>query len=253
MFKLNNIIITDLDIPMLVHSRKGETFEMTDRPSFGLSFCLTGQITYVMDQKSYISHPGTAVILPKGASYTLFRDKEGLFPLFNFDCENYDCPEIQVIDLHNPKSCIQKFDTIQKMVLHGTSRLKILSAFYDLLGSVFEDSLPSSPLLQSAIQYMNENLSRPDLSNQSIAAHFNISEVYLRKLFNLYYKTTPRQYLLNQRIQKAMYLLISTALSITEISIECGFANLYHFCRTFKQRTGLTPTEYAAKNRFYEI
>ena len=50
-----------------------------------------------------------------------------------------------------------------------------------------------------------------------------------------------------------MHLLISTALSITEISIECGFANLYHFCRTFKQRTGLTPTEYAAKNRFYEI
>ena len=66
-------------------------------------------------------------------------------------------------------------------------------------------------------------------------------------------QTTPRQYLLNQRIQRATYLLINTTLSITDIAGECGFSNLYHFCRTFKQRTGLTPSEYAAKNRFYEI
>ena len=100
---------------------------------------------------------------------------------------------------------------------------------------------------------MNENLAIPDLSNQSIAAQLSISEVYLRKLFHQHYQTSPRQYLLKQRMQKAMYLLINTTLSITEISVECGFTNLYHFCRTFKQRTGLTPTEYAIKNRFYEI
>lgn len=253
MYDLNNIIITELDPPMLVHSRKGETFKMTDRPSYGLSFCITGQITYVMDHIKYISKPGTAVILPKGASYTLFRDKEGQFPLFNFDCQYYHCPEIQIIDLSNPKACLQKFDTIQKMVLHGKSHLQILSAFYDLLSSICEDSLPFSPLLQTALQYMNENLAIPDLSNQSIAAQLSISEVYLRKLFHQHYQTSPRQYLLKQRMQKAMYLLINTTLSITEISVECGFTNLYHFCRTFKQRTGLTPTEYAIKNRFYEI
>ena len=253
MYDLSNIIITELDPPMLVHSRKGETFEMTDRPSFGLSFCITGQITYVMGDKKYISKPGSAVILPKGASYTLYRAKEGLFPLFNFDCQNYHCYEIQVIDLPNPKVCLQKFDTLQKMFLHGKSRLQILSAFYDLLSSVCDDSLPNSPLLQSALQYMNDNLANPDLSNQGIATQLNISEVYLRKLFNQHYQTSPRQHLLNLRMQKAMYLLINTTLSITEISIECGFTNLYHFCRTFKQRTGLTPTEYAIQNRFYEI
>ena len=248
-----NLIITEVDPPLQVHSKKGETFEMVNRPSYGLSLCISGQITYVMNQKTYVSRPNTAVILPKGASYTLIRDKEGLFPLLNFDCDNYDGSEIQVLSLSNPKSCLQKFHTLQKMALHNPSRFKILSAVYELFDSVLEDSLPRSALLHSILQYINENLSDPDLNNQSIARQFKISEVYLRKLFNQYDSSTPRQYLLHQRMQKAMYLLINTTLNISDIAPECGFSNLYHFCRSFKQRTGFTPTEYAAKNRFYEI
>lgn len=250
---LNHIAVTDLDLPILVHSKKGETFEMTHRPCFGLSFCISGQITYIMNGKHYVSNPHTAVILPQDASYILLRDKEGLFPLINFYCENYQSDEIQTISLQNPKVCIQKYDTLQKMFLHNQPRLKILSAFYDLLGSVAEETMPIPVLLQSAVQYIDENIANPELSNQIIANHINISEVYLRKLFNRYYKTTPKQYLLNQRMQRAMHLLLNTTLSITAITQECGFSNLYHFCRAFKQRTGLTPTEYAAQNRLYEI
>ena len=253
MHDLQNLTITDLAPPILVHSQKGDTFEMTNRPFYGLSFCISGQITYVMNDKHYVSTPNTAVILPMGASYTLLREKEGLFPLFNFSCENYTCTDIQVIPLPNPKACMQKFNTLQKLFLHGASRLKILSGFYDLLDSVCQETMPTSTLLQSAVQYINETISNVSLSNQLIADQFNISEVYLRKLFHQYMQTTPRQYLLNQRIQRATYLLINTTLSITDIAGECGFSNLYHFCRTFKQRTGLTPSEYAAKNRFYEI
>ncbi|MBQ7015560.1 MAG: helix-turn-helix transcriptional regulator [Firmicutes bacterium] len=253
MHRLNNIIITELEPPILVHSKKGENFEMIDRPSYGLSFCLSGQITYIMNNKQYISDPNTAVILPKGTSYTLLRDKEGLFPLLNFQCENYEIDHIIVVHLQNAKSFIQKFEALQKMFLHNTPRLKTLSAFYDLLHSVWESTIPTSPLLQSAIQYIDEHLADPDLSNQFIARQLSISEVYLRKLFNQFYKTSPKQYLLNQRMQRAMYLLLGTTMSITTISQECGFSSLYHFCKTFKQRTGLSPTEYAAKNRFYEI
>ncbi len=253
MHELSDIIITELEPPILVHSKKGETFEMVDRSSYGLSFCLSGQITYIMNNKHYVSTPNTAVILPKGTSYTLLRDKEGLFPLLNFHCENYEIDHIHVITLQNATSYIQKFEALQKMFLYNVSRLKTLSAFYDLLHSVWEATIPTSPLLQSAMQYIDEHLADPDLSNQFIARQLNISEVYLRKLFNQHYKTTPKQYLLNQRMQRAMYLLLGTTMSITAISQECGFSNLYHFCKTFKQRTGLTPTEYAAKNRFYEI
>ena len=37
------------------------------------------------------------------------------------------------------------------------------------------------------------------------------------------------------------------------IAQDCGFSSVYHFCRCFKQRTGKTPTQYAAENKTYQI
>ncbi len=75
----------------------------------------------------------------------------------------------------------------------------------------------------------------------------------MRKLFLKQYKLTPKQYILQMRIQKAKQLLEESPFTVAAISEKCGFSNPYHFSRAFKQRTGLTPTQYAAQNRFYEI
>ena len=37
------------------------------------------------------------------------------------------------------------------------------------------------------------------------------------------------------------------------ISEECGFSNPYHFSRLFKEKTGLTPTEYLNQNRSLKL
>ena len=42
-------------------------------------------------------------------------------------------------------------------------------------------------------------------------------------------------------------------LKINAVAEHCGFSNQYHFCRLFKEKTGLTPTEYMKQNRIYKI
>ena len=64
------------------------------------------------------------------------------------------------------------------------------------------------------------------------------------RLFRQCYGLSPYQYLQEQRLSKAKYLLKSSALAIGEIADELGFENPNSFSRLFKLRTGYYPSEY---------
>ena len=250
---LNNIIVTDIQQPFIVHSEKGRIFQMKNRHSYGLSLCLSGQITYTMNEKKFIADPSNIVILPQGGEYILSGDKEGIFPVINFKCENFNYDEIIVIPLENPQACIKDFETLKDLFLHNGNHHKIYSTFYELLDKVSSASTKKKSPLDSVIKYISENIHSPELSNTYLARKNGISEVYLRKLFSVHYNITPKQYILDIRIRKAKQMLCDTPFSVTTIAEECGFSNVYHFCRSFKQRTGLTPTQYATNNKVLKI
>ena len=253
MDNLDNIVITDIEIPIVVHSEKGRKFQMANRQSYGLSLCISGQITYTMNGENYISKQNNAVLLPQGGTYSLFGDTEGLFPVINFKCKNFNCNEIMVFKLENPQAFLKSFETLKNLFLYNKNRLKIYSVFYELLSKIYHENLQTHTLLDSAIQFIAENTKNPTLSNTCIAKQIGISEVYLRKLFLSYYHITPKQYVLDIRIRKAKQLLCDTPFSVTAIAEECGFSSVYHFCRAFKNKTGMTPTEYANLNKIFQI
>ena len=71
--------------------------------------------------------------------------------------------------------------------------------------------------------------------------------------FIKHFGTSPKQFIIDLRIQRAKQMLAEGALSVSIISEKCGFSNPYHFCRLFKQRVGITPSEYRKANLIYEI
>lgn len=253
MLNLHDIVITDIPEPYTVHSEKGRYFEMHNRSTFGLSFCLQGEIIYNMDGKTYSSHPGNAILLPQGGYYHLFGKKEGYFPLINFRCEHLNCHTITVLPLQNPQSYIKDFETLQNLFLFPQNRLKIFGTFYELLDKLHKEQQPYHALLSPVISYIESHMTEQDLSNTLLAKHIDISEVYLRKLFAAHLNTTPKQYILDIRIRKAKQLLSDPTLSVTAIAEACGFSSLYHFCRSFKEKTGMTPTQYAVQSRVHEV
>ena len=95
-----------------------------------------------------------------------------------------------------------------------------------------------------AAAYMEQNYSNAGLTNQNVADHLDVSEVYFRRLFREEFHTTPKQYILDLRIRKAKQLLAEGHLPVNEISESCGFSSVYHFSRAFRQAAGLSPTEY---------
>ena len=252
MKKLNDIIVTDICEAITVFSEKGRVFSMKNRESYGISFCLDGQITYIHNGAKFISDKKHAVILPKAQSYTLYGNKRGYFPLINFQCEDDLCDTFILIPIEDTKSFMNDYERIKALSLFEGNNAKIMSIFYGMLDRL--SSLGRAEgLLKPALRYIEQNFSDPSLTNQLLAKECKISEVYLRKLFDKELKISPKQFIIDIRIQKAKQLLSEGSLKVRTVSEMCGFSNPYHFCRIFKAKCGLTPTEYACINKYYKI
>lgn len=248
-----NAVVTDIYAPIPVFSERGRVFSMEKRKSYGLSFCTGGQITYTQNGKSCIGHAGNVILLPKDATYSLYGDKEGLFHVINFQCEHLDCREITAIPLSNPTACLRKMKLLSQQFLFNDKHLKIYNLFYELLDQIqWQQSAAHNPL-SPMMAYLEQHISDPELTNEKLAARMGISEVYFRKLFKNHYGITPKQYILDVRISKAKQLLPDSSFSVTAIAELCGFSSVYHFCKIFKQKTDLTPTEYAENNQYKTI
>ena len=251
MFK--NIIVTEIQKPFTVFSQKGRTDCTENRLYYGLSFCLDGQITYNYNGQKIVSNKNNAVIIPQGSTYSLHGDKEGLFPLINFKAQNFSCDSFIVIPLDEPMRHINNYNKLSDYFLREDKYLEIFSLFYHILERLnLEESHTQNPLYP-VINYLEKNISNTEINNSFLAGKLGISEVYLRKLFSQHYGTTPKQFIIDMRIQKAKSLLTNGTHTITAVSEECGFSSLYHFCRAFKEKTGMTPTEYAKDSKIYQI
>lgn len=249
----DKIAVTEIINTITVFSQKGRNEQMYNRLYYGLSFCLNGQITYLQNGKEFVSAPGYAVILPKGQSYTIRGNKDGVFPVINFECADFLCDTITVIPIKKLNSYTDDFEQIKNLLFFEKDRLKAMSIFYNMLHRLSSDDAEKQYLLAPAVSYLEKNYKSTEITNGFLAGLCNISEVYFRKLFIKTYGVTPKQFVIDMRISKAMQLLTGDTLKIKTIAEECGFSNQYHFCRIFKQKTGLTPTAFMKQNKQYRI
>ncbi len=244
--------MTHIDPPLTVFSERGRQVEMKDRKSYGLSLCISGQITYTHQGRQYVSTPDNALLLPKGATYRLYGNRQGSFPVLNFDCLGVPWEELRIIPLRDAADCLRRFHTIQELFVKGGDQTAIFSAAYSLLHAVLASPAATAPIA-AAQSLIEQHLGETALDNAFLADRLGVSEVYLRKLFAKHLGTSPKQYILSRRITLACRLLSESALSVTQVALESGFSGPYHFCRAFKARTGETPTEYAKTHKIYKI
>ena len=89
---------------------------------------------------------------------------------------------------------------------------------------------------------MMANYQQSALTAGKVAAHCFISEIYLRKLFNKKYGTTPFKMLTDIRMKKA-YLLTKEKRPIKEIAASVGYGAVCQFSRAYKKYYGKPPSE----------
>jgi AraC family L-rhamnose operon regulatory protein RhaS len=81
-----------------------------------------------------------------------------------------------------------------------------------------------------------------------ITEKFNINRTSLNNYFKEATGYTVMNYLIHLRIQLAMAMFKDTALQVSEIMLRVGYSNTSHFFHSFKNTTGLSPSEFREKH-----
>ncbi len=103
-----------------------------------------------------------------------------------------------------------------------------------------------SPIIYNAITYIKQNLSM-QLTISEIADCVFVSKSTLTKHFKKELKMSVNEYICNTIMSEAQRLLTSTNISIFSISQKFGFSDQFYFSRRFKEKFGITPSEYRKK------
>lgn len=82
------------------------------------------------------------------------------------------------------------------------------------------------------------------LNTSDMAKSVNLSRSRFSVLYKELFDISPQLDHINSKISKASYLLSVGTLSLNEISEMCGYQNIYHFIRQFRQVVGVTPGQY---------
>lgn len=79
---------------------------------------------------------------------------------------------------------------------------------------------------------------------RELAIIYQKNEQYIGRLFKTHMGVSFNEYCMELRLKMAEQLLTTTSDRIIDIALECGFNNISYFNRAFKERYGVTPTEY---------
>lgn len=88
-----------------------------------------------------------------------------------------------------------------------------------------------------------------DWSIERMCQMVNLEKSQLYSYYNKFFYTTPKEELINARIDKAKYLLTNEALQINQVALKSGFSDACHFSRSFKKKCGCTPNKFGLKQQ----
>lgn len=101
----------------------------------------------------------------------------------------------------------------------------------------------SGQRLRQVTDFISDNYGR-DLSLMELASVAGMSPFHFAREFKKSTGTTPHQYLIRFRIDRAKALLAESKMPLVEVGFRSGFSHQSHFTRLFHRFTGTTPHSY---------
>lgn len=187
---------------------------------------------------------------------------DALFTACNQSMLNPDMLTIQMADLYSsvvgslhmvqPKLDADDFEAFYLMLQRQTClahfRDAVVNAFCALAESFCSLVAVKGDLIDRVQEYIQQHFAE-DISLTSLSETFYVTPAYLSSLFSKRTNQTITNYLQNIRLDKAAALLLDNSQTVAQIGAAIGYPSYPHFCRLFKRRFHVTPTDYRELHR----
>ena len=106
-----------------------------------------------------------------------------------------------------------------------------------------QDLFQEERAIHGLTRYLQEHLAE-EISLSVLAEQFHLSAQYISQLFKSEIGVNFLAYLTNIRMERAKKLLLTTSLSIAQVSEQSGYGDYRVFTKVFKKSEGITPSQY---------
>ena len=150
---------------------------------------------------------------------------------------------------NNPDEALEFASAMFKVFHSGDFDQDALTAYlystlrWQALASLRQPAAQLPDALSRALKYLDANCTS-NVTPEDAAEYAGISRPYLFRMFRESLRTSPHQYLLKRRLDKAKLLLAGETFSIKDIAADCGFESIEVFYRQFRSSFHTTPAEY---------
>lgn len=234
---------------------------------------LKGDVIYKINGEEILLHPHEAILVNSDVIHSVLQsDKEASLYTIGFssnllisDSKNALFKKyIEPIIYGNSKYLVIKdleilnlMDTIYQDSKKNYNDLHFLSLLLELWSKTYEklcqldlitntNELVNEERIKAILAYIHEHY-QEKINVDDLAKLLNISKNTCFRLFKRYLTKSPTEYLLDYRTNKAATLLLHSNKSVISIALECGFENASYFGKVFKEKTGLSPSNYRKK------
>jgi DNA-binding response OmpR family regulator len=108
-------------------------------------------------------------------------------------------------------------------------------------------------LLRCIVEYIESNIVNENLSVEELSRKMNMSRVSLYKKVLMLTDKSPVDFIRSIRLKKAVYLLETSQMTISQIGYEVGFNSPKYFTKAFKDEYNTTPSAYVSSIRQHKL
>lgn len=244
---------------------KGFFFAGEAHPIVELTYVDQGSLHSVADGQDILLEQGDLMLYAPDQWHMQFADTD-ISPRFmtvTFDPGDYDLSELYNRKFQSPQQVIPLLQHILREYdnmdyLSGDMILSCLSQILmhlKRLSNAPAQTLKSphcitneNQIVSRAQQYISANI-RSRLSVPLVAENTDVSPSYLTALFHKHLQISPGEYIRRIKLQESKLMIREGNLNFTEIAEALQYSTIHHFSRQFKEKFGITPSQYAKSIR----